>query len=125
MLTKAMELQQQLIKICSSVFNEPKECMNDDNTTGKPRVALIPGCPPSKREEIGLRQILMTGYCDCIAKKVPPNSGVFNASGRHVDVVKMSRRKRMTAYMSCDGNVEEPIYIHPQSALYQKVRRDW
>lgn len=115
MLTKATDLQQQLNKLCSAVFSS-----NNSKTKSQSELSTVIE-PPTKQEEIALRQILLTGFCDCIAKKIPPGSSILNAylSNSHG---KLSRRKRMTAYMSCDPNVTEPIYIHPLSSLYQKVR---
>ena len=35
-----------------------------------------------------------------------------------------SRRKRLTAYYSCNSQITEPIYIHPSSALYRNNPSD-
>eukprot|EP01035_Chromulina_nebulosa_P019781 gene19781-25721_t len=71
--------------------------------------------PPSKIESIGLRQVLLSGFCDCIAKRLPVGSIEIHNNDKHI-----SRRKRLTAYISCDPNIVEPLYIHPHSALYPK-----
>lgn len=65
--------------------------------------------PASAEEEAALRQIMLSGYCDCIARKAT------------LDMIKVGgRRKRLTAYISCDSSVSEPLYLHPASALYRK-----
>lgn len=65
--------------------------------------------PPNAEEEVFLRQVVMTGFPDNIAKKAP------------YDLIKVgTRRKRLTAYISCDPSIPGPIYIHPSSALYRK-----
>jgi hypothetical protein len=65
--------------------------------------------PPDASEEVALRQMILTGYPDCIAKRAPPGT-----------VKEGSRRARLTGYLSADPNITEPLYIHPQSALYKK-----
>ena len=46
-----------------------------------------------------------------MARRVPSTSPIFASH--------CSRRKKLTAYLSCDPNVNEPLFIHPRSALYQ------
>jgi hypothetical protein len=65
--------------------------------------------PPRADEAVKLRQIMTSAYIDCIARKAPLGT-----------VKTGSRRRRLTAYISCDGSISEPIYIHPHSNLYQK-----
>jgi hypothetical protein len=71
--------------------------------------------PPSSEQELALRQILVSGLPDCVARRAPIGSVQANAA--------TSRRMRLTAYMSCNSNITELLYIHPESCLYQKVWR--
>lgn len=96
-----------------------------------------PSVPPTIMEEAILRQVLLSGYCDQIAKKIP--IGMMKSG---------NRRDRFTGYVSChpmfytkemivkqkekqlqqqstavirNVKTEEvivPIYIHPHSNLY-------
>ena len=100
-MTKANELELQLKKVCQSVFS-----INN-------QIEILK--PPSKVEEIGLRQILLTGFNDCIARKAP--IGLIQPKKGE----KLSRRKKLTAYLSCDPNITEPLYIHPHSSIYSSV----
>lgn len=63
--------------------------------------------PPSSSEELTLRQVMLTAYCDCIARRVP--AGLVKTG---------SRRRRLTAYRSCDPLVPDLLYIHPNSSIY-------
>lgn len=98
---KSLELQEQLRRICDRVFP-------DEIKSGK-----LP--PPSKKQEIILRQVMLLSFCDSIARKVLPGS--LPSTSKEA----MSRRKRLTAFESCDPNVPGLLYIHPQSTLYAKV----
>ncbi len=119
-----------------------------------------PLSPPSPVIELALRKILLSGHCDCVARKVPPafllqatnssssssssfssfsnGNGVYQhsllpsaAGGKGIGMGMgkgqggggggLSRRKRLTAYMSCDGSINTMLYIHPQSNLFKKV----
>ena len=88
-----------------------------------------------------LRQVLLAGFCDCIAKRVPletiksmsdssnnaasiNDSNSSNSSGNPRGNASsnsgvMSRRRKMTAYMSCNGAVDQLLYLHPHSSLYE------
>mmetsp|Transcript_9781 Transcript_9781/g.16244 ORF Transcript_9781/g.16244 Transcript_9781/m.16244 type:complete len:1252 (+) Transcript_9781:458-4213(+) len=68
--------------------------------------------PPTTQQETALRQILLTGYGDSVARRVPTGSTLFTT--------ECSKRKKLTAYLSCDAAIDSPLYIHPQSALYRK-----
>lgn len=92
-----------------------------------------PQSPPSHKEELLIRQLLLSGYSDQIAKKLPV--GLLRTG---------NKRKRFTAYITCnpmfytkemllnqsqdrfsskkvDNNTNNsmvPLYIHPSSNLF-------
>ena len=95
------DLRLQLIQSCQKILFPSATSSSIDSLAGPVR-------PPSVEEEQALKQLLVTGFCDNIAKKVP------------IGIIKEgNRKKRMTAYFSCNAAITEPLYIHPQSALYQ------
>ena len=98
-LEKVRDLRRQLAVVCKIQF-----ALDDDEAA-----VLIDDKlkPPSTSIEIALRQILMTGFCDSIARRAPVGSIVIG-----------SRRRRLTAYFSCDATVKMPLYTHPESSLY-------
>ena len=105
-LERASELRQQLSRSCVRALNE-EEGSGTSNDAEKGAVLLLArgaASPPSRKEELALRQVLLTGFVDCIARRVP--AGVIQSG---------SRRKKTTAYYSCDPAVTEPLYIHTQS----------
>lgn len=55
---------------------------------------------------------MLTGFGDSIARRVPTGSSIFTA--------ECSKRKKLTAYLSCDPAITAPIFIHSHSTLYQK-----
>jgi len=65
-------------------------------------------CQPN--EDIYLRQLLLSGYGDCIVRKAA------------IGTVKSgTTRQRFTGYLSCHpALINEVLYIHPQSSLYPK-----
>lgn len=63
--------------------------------------------PPSVAAENALLQLLLSGHGDHIARKAP--LGSFTTG---------SRRQRLTAYLSSNPEVHDPVYIHPHSCLY-------
>lgn len=97
-LERMLDLRAQLLSLCSSSLESPQKDLMS--------YALE---PPSPEEEVALRQIILTGFCDCIARKAPPLS-------------EGSRRMKLTAYFSCNADVTVPIYIHPSSTLFKQVR---
>jgi ATP-dependent RNA helicase DHX37/DHR1 len=107
---RSFDLRNQLSRIFSRVFEQdmkPNDHNSINNSIDESSWSFL--SPPSDTEEIALRQIIVAGYCDNIARKAP------------YDLIKVgSRRKRFTAYVSCDPNITGPIYIHPDSTLYHK-----
>jgi hypothetical protein len=83
-----VDLSQQLKMICRTHLN-PIENVLDENKNEAKEFVHLP--PPTEVEETALRQILMTGFCDSIAKKLPV--GI---------ITEGSRRRKLTAYISCD-----------------------
>lgn len=55
---------------------------------------------------------MLTGYGDSIARRVPTGSSIFSA--------ECSKRKKLTAYLSCDPAIASPLFIHPHSTLFRK-----
>ena len=96
---RASELRSQLSRTCSRALEEAPSSSSEEGAAS----------PPTKKEEQALRQVLLTGFVDCVARRVP--SGIIKTG---------SRRKRVTAYHSCSAAVSEPLYIHPQSCLFCK-----
>lgn len=63
--------------------------------------------PPSTEQEILLRQAILGGYLDCVARLAPVGT-----------VATGSRIQRQCAYLSCNPSISEPLYIHPHSSLF-------
>lgn len=63
--------------------------------------------PPSSEEEVLLRQAVLGGYLDCVARLAPVGT-----------VTSGSRIQRQCAYLSCNPSITEPLYIHPHSSLF-------
>lgn len=104
-LLRTLELREQLQGICESVF--AKESVVD---------CSMPTSPPDAGQEIVLRQIITTGYCDCVARRVSAAVVVQRMKGTGGNI---SRRKRLTAYLSCNPAVGDLLYLHPQSNLFR------
>lgn len=70
----------------------------------------VPSAPPSSAQELALRQLILSGFCDSIARRAP------------LGVVKTGpRRRRLTAYFSSHPALQDvPLYLHPGSNLYRK-----
>ncbi|RYH29864.1 DEAD/DEAH box helicase [archaeon] len=82
------------------------------------RSAINPSLsPPSTLEEMVLRQLLLTGYADCIARKAPV-SVVQDMFKNKPEGQNLNRRKKYSAYLSCNPAITQPLYLHPQSTLY-------
>ena len=65
------------------------------------------GRPPTPQQEKALLQLLLSGHGDCVARRAPLGA-----------ITTGSRRQRLTAYLSSNPEVHEPLYIHPHSTLY-------
>ena len=111
-LQRSLDLREQMNKINHNVFIGRHNTNNNhdtNNNTSQYSTSWSQLSPPSIEEEILLRQILLSGFPDCVARRAP------------YDLIKTgSRRKRLTAYISCDPHITVPIYIHPHSCLYNK-----
>ena len=68
-------------------------------------VASLP--PPTDGHVHALRQLLLIGLVDQVARKVPPGT-----------ITEGSRRRRLTAYQSCNESLSEYLYLHPSSACH-------
>ena len=123
-LDRSLELRAQLADRCEQVLGpvpnpSPTSHSADDSIhsslyanakhravlTSARIIASLP--PPTLADEVALSQLLVLGFCDHVAKKVPV--GVLQHG---------TRRQRLTAYQSANPAVLDLLYIHPQSALY-------
>jgi ATP-dependent RNA helicase DHX37/DHR1 len=59
-LDRIMDLRSQLAHVSSQVFDVSEDFV------------ALPKEPPSSTQQVALRQVLLAGYCDCLAKKSPP-----------------------------------------------------
>ncbi|CAN0007127.1 unnamed protein product [Ectocarpus fasciculatus] len=100
-LERSLDLSSQLCGLYSDILGS-----GDADTEAEPMGMLQ---PPNAEEELALRQILMTGLPDCVARRA--KAGVITTG---------SRKHRLTAYFSCNPSVTKPLYIHPESCLYRK-----
>ena len=120
-LQRSLDLQGQLARTCAQIFS-----LVSDDHVGQLSLSdkedkhtramqwtmqlLEQGiAPPSKQQEMALRQVLLTGHGDCVARRAPLGT-----------IKTGSRRRRLTAYLSSDPALtQEPLYIHPQSVMYR------
>lgn len=100
-LERALELARQLCGLYRDILGGI-----GDEAEGDPMDVLR---PPSADEELALRQVLVTGLPDCIARRAKMGA-----------VATGSRKQRLTAYFSCNPSVTKPLYLHPESCLYRK-----
>jgi hypothetical protein len=119
-LQRIVELREQLQDIAASVLLSKTGAGGSATEAGKSsataltedsKAALaVPLQPPSAMQELALRQLIVSGFCDSIARKAP------------LGVVKTgNRRRRLTAYFSSHPALQDiPLYLHPGSNLYRK-----
>ena len=120
-LQRSLDLQGQLARTCAQIFSSLSDDRvgqqslrgeEDKHTRAMKWTAqlLEQGiAPPSKQQEMALRQVLLTGHGDCVARRAPLGA-----------IKTGSRRHRLTAYLSSDPALtQEPLYIHPQSVMYR------
>mmetsp|Transcript_677 Transcript_677/g.775 ORF Transcript_677/g.775 Transcript_677/m.775 type:complete len:461 (+) Transcript_677:2-1384(+) len=120
-LQRALDLRGQLSRTCATVFvpiieQEEGKSGNKNSEDSKEKLSLFSSSlidrtmiPPTAAEEVALRQVILTGSCDSIARRAP--MGAVKTGSRH---------RRLTAYISCSNNITEPLYIHPHSVLFKK-----
>jgi HrpA-like RNA helicase len=144
-LQRVIDLRNQLQVLTESMLAKVSSSFLFSNEVSEMKTVLqelhfpSPVAPPTLQEEIIIRQLLLTGYCDQIAKKLPV--GAIKAG---------NKRKRFTAYSTCnplfytkemiaqqeqfkqqfpnsyqqkneDSKSQStivPIYIHPHSNLF-------
>lgn len=110
-LLRIIDLRKQLQHITQASVPKITGNNSHNSTSNGPLLSLeSPSTPPTAAEEQALRQILLAGYCDSIARKAPLGS---------VQGPGQNRRRRLTAYLSGDPAVTTPIYIHPTSNVYK------
>ena len=110
-LQRIVELREQLQDLSSTVLliNPNKKSTTEEETERK-TLLNVPLQPPSSATELALRQLIVSGFCDSIARRVP--LGVIKTG---------ARRRRLTAYYSSHPALQDiPLYIHPGSNLYRK-----
>ena len=113
-LQRSLDLQGQLARTSAQIFSSA----SDDHSSSQQSLSAIEWtaqlleqgiAPPSKQQEMALRQVLLTGHGDCVARRAPLGA-----------IKSGSRRRRLTAYLSSDPALtQEPLYIHPQSVMYR------
>ena len=115
-LQRIVELREQLQDISASVLlpataNANSSAASSTSTTNASAKSLldVPLAPPTAAQELALRQLLVSGFCDSIARKVP------------LGIIKTGpRRRRLCAYYSSHPSLQDiPLYIHPGSNLYK------
>ena len=136
-LRRVADLRQQLQEICATVLLTPEaqrlhlshssrpnqqqqqqlQEQEHQRGVGVPKVVRevllealdVPLAPPSEQQEQALRQLVLCGFCDSVARRVP------------LGVVKEgSRRRRLTAFFSCNPALQtQLLYLHPAGSLYR------
>jgi len=117
-LQRIVELRDQLQDISTSVLLSTAPASSragdtkkdSDSTESMNDLLAVPLQPPSSAQELALRQLVVSGFCDSIARRVP------------LGVIKTGpRRRRLTAYYSSHPALQDvPLYLHPGSNLYRK-----
>lgn len=115
-LQRIVELREQLQDISASVLlpatTTSTSSTNNITATAPPTAKSlldVPLAPPTAAQELALRQLLVSGFCDSIARRVP------------LGIIKTGpRRRRLCAYYSSHPSLQDiPLYIHPGSNLYK------
>ena len=110
-LERALDLQGQLARICAQIFLDASSEAEQGERAAHFSAQLLEhgAAPPSKDQEVALRQVLLTGHGDCVARRAP--LGTVKTGSRH---------RRLTAYLSSDPALsQEALYIHPNSVMYR------
>lgn len=125
-------LYHRLTTATSSAANDDDD-VNDEERTASFDIVLE---PPTTAEETALRQILLSGYCDQIAKRAPfatiePHLQRLQqqqqlqlhqtpSSSAEKPINFLSRRRKFTAYVSGHPSLQTtgPVYVHPTSNCY-------
>jgi HrpA-like RNA helicase len=114
-LQRVIDLRNQLQVLTESMLTKVSSSFVFSNEVSEMKTLLqelhfpSPVAPPTLQEEIIIRQLLLTGYCDQIAKKLP------------VGAVKAgNKRKRFTAYSTCNPLFYTKEMIVQQQQLKQQ-----
>jgi hypothetical protein len=97
---RMLRLRKQMLQLCTSASHNKDVAMDEDSGAA--------WAPPSAEEETAVKRLMLSGHCDSVARRIPVGT-----------IQKGTRRERLCAYQSCDSTITEPLYIHPESALYQ------
>jgi len=97
---RMLRLRKQMLQLCTST-NHIKDVVMDEDSGAA-------WAPPSAEEETAVKRLMLSGHCDSVARRIPVGT-----------IQKGTRRERLCAYQSCDPSITEPLYIHPESTLYQ------
>ncbi len=76
---------QRVYDLQHQIFNISTQFFKVDSVIHDTSIATLP--PPTKTMEDALRQLIITGYSDSIAQRIPPGSPLLQG---------LSRRKRLT-----------------------------
>ncbi|KAM3569921.1 hypothetical protein VYU27_007999 [Nannochloropsis oceanica] len=98
-LARALDLRKQLCRTLNRRFESESSYVP---------VRVTPGMkPPSPAQEAALRQLLLAGHLDQVARLAPVGT-----------VTQGSKLQRQCAYLGCTSALTEPLYIHPHSSLF-------
>jgi ATP-dependent RNA helicase DHX37/DHR1 len=92
-----LKLRQQLTRIVNALYFSDRE-----GITLSPRMP-----PPDETAQVTLRQIVVAGFLDNVAKRAPAGT-----------VTEGSKIERNCAYLAASSAVNEPVYIHPHSCVF-------
>ncbi|KAG5188228.1 hypothetical protein JKP88DRAFT_353468 [Tribonema minus] len=110
---RALQLRRQLTRLAEMRFGAP--ALEDGSVAAASRKHLVPSLgPPTPAQELLLRQALLSGLLDCVAKRAP-------ASTLQLSTDQGARAKgwrQRCAYLSCSGDVSVPLYIRHTSSVY-------
>ncbi|KAF0693972.1 Aste57867_15113 [Aphanomyces stellatus] len=99
------KIMEQMLKLRGQLTVIVNKLVGD--SLGEP-LTLRPNMPPpSEDEQDLLRQIIAAGFLDQVARRVPAGT-----------ITTGTKIERNCAYMSCNGTMIEPLYIHPHSHLF-------
>ncbi|CAM9656186.1 unnamed protein product [Chrysoparadoxa australica] len=98
---RSLQLRQQLTRMVNLRFGQ-------DSVLGGHAVTVRASMPPpSAGDVIKLKQVLLSGLVDNVARRAPPGT-----------VKTGSAFRRNCPYISCKGEITEPLYIKPGSSLF-------
>ena len=108
-LSRVQQMRAQLTRIISTRLgvDAGKEGAEKKQQERRTVIPALP--PPSKLEQSQISQLLCSGFLDNVARR---------AIGG--EIVGENGVARKDAYVTCNGNLKEPIYLSSRCALYDK-----